>query len=94
MQVCGLPLSAAAALPSPSTKIGRAAIDFEALLIEQMLKAARESTTADSGDGDGADQNAAVVELGEQQYAQSLAHSGGLGIAKMVVAGLSKDANR
>jgi Rod binding domain-containing protein len=81
-------------IPSQTARIERAATDFEALLIEQMLKSARESAQVDSGDNDGADRNSAVVDLGEQQFAQSLAHSGGLGIAKMVVAGLSKDANR
>jgi Rod binding domain-containing protein len=35
-----------------------------------------------------------MLELGEQQFAQALASSGALGIAKMVVAGLTKNANR
>ena len=86
-------------IPSQRARIERAATDFEALLIQQMLKSARDSASAGSEESDGADQNSAIVELGEQQFAQSLAHSGGLGIAKMVVAGLSgagfsKDANR
>ena len=90
----GSPLAMTARMPSQPSKIGRAATDFEALLIGQMLRSARESLEIDSPDSDGADQNSAVMELGEQQFAQSLAHSGGLGIAKMIVAGLSKHANR
>lgn len=82
-----------AQIASQTARIERAATDFEALLIQQMLKSARESDSTPE-DSDGADQNSAVMELGEQQFAQALAHSGGLGIAKMVVAGLSKDANR
>ena len=96
MQVAALesPPSITARMPGQPTKIERASTDFEALLIEQMLRSARESASQDSADSDSADQNSAIVELGEQQFAQSLAHSGGLGIAKMVVAGLSKNANR
>ena len=37
--------------------------------------------------------NSTMVELGEQQFAQALASLGGLGIAKMVVAGLTKHAD-
>jgi Rod binding domain-containing protein len=76
-------------------KIDKAARDFEALLIGQMLKMARESEGGMTGDADEQDEtNSTMVELGEQQLAQALAASGGLGIAKIVVAGLSKHANR
>lgn len=77
-------------------RIRQAASDFEALLLAQMLKSARET----SGGGlsrDGTDdnqENSTLIELGEQQFAQALASSGGLGIAKMVVTGLAKNANR
>ena len=79
--------------PRQTAKIGKAASEFEALLISQMLRSARESGASDSDD-DGSQTNSYLMELGEQQFAQSLANSGGLGIAKMVVTGLSKDANR
>ena len=36
----------------------------------------------------------ALLEMGEQQFAQTLANNGGLGIAKMVIAGLENHANR
>jgi|SRR5579872_2272565 len=82
-----------------TAKIHKAAADFESLLIEQMLRSARESSTDDSDEGDSSDQNSAVMEMGEQHFAQTLARNGGLGIAKMVVAGLKvdradQDANR
>ncbi len=77
-------------------RIQKAATDFEALLLAQMLKSARESAgggiVGDSSDD--SDANSTMVELGEQQFAQALASSGGLGIAKMVVTGLSKNADR
>jgi Rod binding domain-containing protein len=86
--------SALPASPAPNenaAKIRRAATDFEALLLTQMLKSAREA--GGTGDDDKAE-NSTMVELGEQQFAQALASSGGLGIAKMVVAGLTKHADR
>jgi Rod binding domain-containing protein len=70
-------------------------MDFEALLIAQMLKLARESGGGMTGDSDEQDEtNSTMVELGEQQLAQALSASGGLGLAKMVVAGLTNHANR
>lgn len=71
-------------------RIAKAATDFEALLLGQMLKTAREAL---EGDDDEKDPNSAMVEFGEQQFAQALASSGGFGIAKMVVAGLKKNAD-
>jgi len=76
-------------------KIQKAATDFEAILIGQMLKSARESGGGMTGDLEEQDEtNSTMVELGEQQMAQALASSGGLGIAKMVITGLTKHANR
>jgi Rod binding domain-containing protein len=75
-------------------KIRKAAIDFEALLITQMLKSARESGGGMTGDSDEQDEtNSTMVELGEQHLAQALSSSGGLGIANTVIAGFSKHAH-
>jgi len=87
-------LAPAAAKDSPA-KVRKAATDFEALLINQMLQSAREAGGGIFAGGEDGDQdNSAIVELGQQQFAQALASSGGLGIAKMVVAGLTKHADR
>jgi len=80
--------------PRQAAKIGRAASEFESLLIAQMLRSARESSSLESDAGDSAETNSPLTDLGEQQFAQALANAGGLGVAKMVVAGLSRDANR
>ncbi|HLJ46793.1 MAG TPA: hypothetical protein VKU01_12330 [Bryobacteraceae bacterium] len=69
-------------------KIRHAAMDFEALMLEQMLQSAHPWDSDESGD------SSSIMGLGMQQFAQALANGGGIGIAKMVVAGLSKDANR
>jgi Rod binding domain-containing protein len=74
-------------------KIRAAATQFEALLIAQMLR----SSQSDEGDGtaEGANgSSSSLIELGQQQFAQALASNGGLGIAKIVVAGLESHANR
>ena len=60
----------------------------------QMLKSARESGWGGTSDDEEGQANSTLVELGEQQFAQALASSGGLGIAKMVVTGLEKHADR
>lgn len=89
------PQSAAPKSKDTPQRIEKAARDFEALLIGQMLKMARESEGGMTGEADEQDEtNSTMVELGEQQLAQALSVSGGLGIAKIVIAGLSNHANR
>jgi Rod binding domain-containing protein len=92
-----IPRAEAAALaPRDSLeKIRKTATEFEALLIAQMLKSARESGGGMTGDADEEDEtNSTVLELGEQQLAQVLSNNGGLGIAKIVIAGMTNHANR
>lgn len=75
---------------SKAEDVQKAAKDFEALLIEQMLRSARE---AGSGDwmGSGSDQTGMPLsEMAEQQFAQMLSGSGGLGLARLVVNGLGQ----
>jgi Rod binding domain-containing protein len=89
-------LPAATGKKDSSARIQRAATEFESFLLAQMLKSAREASGGGLG-GDAADDsgaNSTMIELGEQQFAQALASSGGLGIAKMVVTGLAKYADR
>ena len=82
--------------PDTPTKIEHAAKDFEALLINQMLQSAGESGGSGmTGAGDDGEnqENSTLLELSQQQFAQALSSSGGLGIAKMVIAGLNKHAD-
>ena len=69
-------------------KVKDAATQFEGLLIAQMLKSARESTTGASGDEDHTDDS--IKEMAEQQLSTILASSGGLGLSKLIVHGLEK----
>lgn len=65
----------------------QAAAEFEALLVTEMLKAARASGEGWLGVGED-EAGATMVELAEQQFAQALAGAGGLGLAKLIVEGL------
>jgi flagellar protein FlgJ len=79
--------------PSGSSgDVRKAAADFEALLIGQMLKSIRESS---EGMGSGADAGASsscIQEYAEQQVASVLAHSGGFGLSNLVASGLLQTA--
>jgi Rod binding domain-containing protein len=74
-------------------KISAVAKQFEALMIGQMLKSAREGSGGGwlGNEDDQDDQTGSMVmELGEQGLAQAIAAHGGLGIAKMVTANLER----
>jgi len=76
---------APAKLDPKNANLKDAAGKFEALLIAQMLKSARE---ADSGgwSGEAADQStSSIMDMAEQSLAEMLGSQGSLGIARMVV---------
>jgi flagellar protein FlgJ len=66
-------------------RAAEAARQFEALLIEHLLKTTRQSAQPDAEAGalSGSD---TYLEIAEQQLARALAERGGLGIAKMILA--------
>jgi len=68
----------------------KAASQFEALLIGQFLKSAREASGSSWMGTDSEDADAGMIELAEQQLSQALATRGGFGLAKLVDEGLSK----
>ena len=72
---------------SKPERIAAAATEFEAVLIEQMLRESR----AGSGLGEEADQaSTALREMADQQFARVIAGQGGLGISKLLQQGLNK----
>ena len=95
----GMPVLPASTMATPAVDakskkdtpeaIAKAATDFEALLIGQLLQSAR---AGGSGwlDTDSEDANSSLTDMSEQVLSTSLAASGGLGLAKMVKTGLSK----
>jgi Rod binding domain-containing protein len=74
-------------------KIAEVSKQFEAVMIGQMLKAARESSGGGwlGNEDDQQDQTGSLVmEMAEQGFSQAMAARGGLGIAKMVTANLER----
>jgi Rod binding domain-containing protein len=68
-------------------KVADAARQFEALLLAQLLRAARGSGEGWLGAGEDASASSAL-ELAEEQFAAALSAQGGLGLARLVVSGL------
>ena len=74
-------------------KVSGVAKQFEALMIGQMLKSAREASGGGwfGNEDDQDDQTGSLVmEMAEQGFSQAMAARGGLGIAKMVTANLER----
>ena len=74
--------------PQPPKTLEAAAQQFEALMIGQLLKEARgdEGGWLGSGEDTG---DATAGALAEEQFAQSLARSGGLGLSRQIVSSLA-----
>jgi Rod binding domain-containing protein len=70
-------------------KTHNAAVQFEALLVGQILKSAHEEDGGWLGAGE--DQTAgAAMQMADEYFARSVAEHGGLGLAKMISANLDK----
>ena len=80
------PITAAAtssipSAPSTTGKLRDAAEQFEALLLGQILRSARETDSSEASDS--------MSDFAEQELATVMSRSGGLGIAAQIVRGLS-----
>jgi peptidoglycan hydrolase FlgJ len=72
-------------------KVKDAAQQFEALLINQLLKTAKESGSSGwLGAGDDDETGQTSVDMAEQQLATVIAKNGGLGLTKFIAQGLEK----
>jgi Rod binding domain-containing protein len=89
-------LNSPAAAPAESSGNTRrdvieAAGQFESLLIAQLLRSMREAGGSSGWLGSGEDStSASAMEMAEEHFAAALARQGGLGLAKMVAAGLAE----
>jgi Rod binding domain-containing protein len=72
-------------------KVLGAAKQFEALLVGQMMKSMQDAEGGWLGTGEDQSSSSAM-EYGQEAFAQAMAASGGLGLAKMVAAGLQEPA--
>lgn len=89
-------------LMSPSTpkstqdspeSIAKAASQFEALLMGEIMKSAREADGSGWLGTDDDEAGSTMSDLSEQQLSQALSSGGGLGLAKLIAAGLTKTAS-
>lgn len=73
-------------------KISGVAKQFEALMIEQMLKSGRDTSGGGWLGSDDTDDptGSMVMDMAEQSLSQAMAERGGMGIAKMVTANLER----
>jgi peptidoglycan hydrolase FlgJ len=83
------PADAAARKPDDAAKARDAAQQFEALLIGQILRSAREGESGWLGSG-GDSASSCATDMAEQQLATVLAQRGGLGLAEVIAKGLQK----
>lgn len=86
----------ASAAPPPGgpglKNLAEAAQEFEALLVAQMLKTARESGAGSGlGDSDGA--SASMMEMAEEYLAKEMARGSGFGLAKLIESQLRPQAD-
>jgi Rod binding domain-containing protein len=77
---------------SKTNKIETAAKQFEALMIAQMLRSAREAGSGGLGDENDSS-GSTMLDVADQQFSQLLANKGGLGLSNLIVKGLNKSAN-
>lgn len=73
-------------------RILEAAQQFEALLIGKLLEQARESATQGALCGEEDQAGEQAISFANQQMAESLARSGGFGLARMITAQVSRAA--
>ena len=72
------------------SRLGEAARQFEALLLAQILKSARQSSSGGlTGETDAS--GGCAMEYAEEQVAALLSQRGGLGIANILIAGLRNE---
>jgi|SRR5579884_1203371 len=87
--------------PAPRTiqndpkKIHDAACQFEALMIGEMLKTAKQDSSDDALGGDDADGSGGLAsDMGQEFFAQAIASHGGLGLAATIERGVETEAAR
>jgi Rod binding domain-containing protein len=90
-----MPLSGEIAQPvTPSPRLQQASHEFEASMLQQLLKPMEKDPgmyqDSDNDDDDGgADSNSSLREYGTEVMARALSERGGLGISKMVLTKLA-----
>lgn len=85
----GAASSGGARKPDEPAKIRDAAQQFEALLLAQLLRSAREGTGGWLGSG-GDSASDCAFDMADQQMALAMTQRGGLGLSALIAAGLTR----
>jgi flagellar protein FlgJ len=85
--------AASTAAAAQKAKLTDAAQQFEAMLLQEMLKPMQSGLTGEDGDGEGAlsGSGSTLSSFGTESVARAIAKAGGLGIAKRVVEQVSRE---
>jgi len=89
IQPLGTPAATESAGIRPQPRLVRAAHEFEAQMMKELLKPLTDSKDEDSGSGSGG----ALSEFASEALGRSLSDQGGLGIANRIVGDLSRAGN-
>jgi Rod binding domain-containing protein len=73
-------------------RIKDAASQFEGLMIGEILKAAHGDSDEGAFGGESDPASASAMDFANEYFARAMAAQGGLGLSKMIVAGLQKQA--
>jgi Rod binding domain-containing protein len=73
-------------------RIKDAASQFEGLMIGQILKAAHGDSDEGAFGGEADPASASAMDFANEYFARAMAAKGGLGLSRMIVAGLQKQA--
>jgi len=73
-------------------RIKDAATQFEGLMISQILKAAHGDSDEGAFGGEADPASASAMDFANEYFARAMAAKGGLGLSRMIVAGLEKQA--
>lgn len=75
---------------SPNSNTQKAAQEFEALLLSQILRGMKSSMGEGLLGSSDAESGSQMIELGQEMIAHSLSQSGGIGLAALVQQGLTR----
>jgi Rod binding domain-containing protein len=85
-------LTAGTVMQDDPSKIHQAAQQFEALLLSELLKMAKDDSEGWLGTGDDETAGSAMA-IAQEQFAQAVSERGGLGLATLIEKGLTKSTN-
>ncbi len=80
--------------PSPEPRLARAAHEFEAQLMKELLRPLTQSSGVPGDDEDGTGGTSALGEFAVESLAGALSRHGGLGIANRIIGEISRSGNK